>query len=422
MASNQQFSSEVDGRRDQRFSRICDVIGPFGTIIRSVCGALLATTFVMAPFVTAPQSAQARPFEDGDLFVGPAIKERAEDRFFFGGARFQVAPVRALIQSEVKKQVDKVAGDDEQGAAIRDVIENLDTEQVRALADSGQLEEFKAMLKAEMQANGQELSPAQQGLIDGLDENKLRVMADLVDMYNSPPETLTFSLEPYAGLNFTYFTLTGKVALAGFTNPETKATTVQLGNVGLDLHTGARHGHERMAFGWTVGVAGYAPTGTEDANRVALSNVLASPAYLREYWSAAPYLVLGFGLPFGEATIHGKYVYMQADPSRTPVGQASFEKVMGYLHAGGALRANFGFMGASLELDALIDVGQAAPISNVLLMSAGVRGYLKMVQLGAGIQVPVVSPDAKDQSVNMGGVAVGSVASYNVLVTAQVKL
>ena len=180
-----------------------------------------------------------------------------------------------------------------------------------------------------------------------------------------------------------------------------------------------------MAFGWTLGVTGYAPTGTEDANRVALSNVLATPAYLREYWSGSPYVVLGYGLPFGEVTLHGKYVYMHADPTRTPKGQASFQKQMGYLHAGGALRANFAVVGASLELDALIDLPGdtlAAPISNVLLLSAGVRGYLKMFQLGAGIQVPIVSPDAKEQSVNMGGVSVGSVASYNVLVTAQVNL
>ena len=382
---------------------------------------VVAAAFAVVAWL-APDVAAARPFKDGDLFVGPSIKEHNNDRFFFGGARFQVAPVKALIQSEVKKQVDQIAADDEQGAAVKDVIQNLDTEQVRALADSGQLEEFKKMLKAEMEANGQQLSPAQQQLIDGLDENKLRLMADLVDMYNAPPETLTFSLEPYAGLNFKYGTLSARVAIAGFTNPETKATALQLGNAGVDLHTGARHGNDRMAFGWTLGVTGYAPTGTEDSNRVALSNVLAAPAYLREYWSASPYLVLGFGLPFGEATLHGKYVYMHADPGRTPKAQATFEKVMGYVHAGGALRANLGVIGGSLELDALVNVGQPAPINNVLLFTAGLRGYLKFMQIGAGLQVPLVAPDSSEQSVNMGGVAVGSISGYNFLLSAQFKL
>ncbi|GEM_PF-1556957 len=367
-------------------------------------------------------TATARPFQNGELFVGPSLKEDANDRFFFGGARFQVAPVRALIQSEVKKRVDQVAGDDAQAAQVKEVVANLDTDQVRALADSGQLDDFKAMLKDEMTKNGAQLSPEQQALIDGMDEEKLRMMADLVDMYNAPPETLTFSLEPYAGLNFSYLTVSAKVALAGFTNPDTKATAVEMGNAGLDLHTGAQHGTRQMAFGWTLGVTGYAPTGSEDSNRVALSNVLATPAYLREYWSASPYLVLGFGLPFGEFTVHGKYVYMHADPGRTPKQDPNFQKVMGYAHAGAALRANLGFIGASLEFDTLIDVGQPSPVSKLMLLSAGLRGYVKMVQLGLGFQVPIVAPDSKDQSVNMGGVGVGSIAAYNVLLSAQVVL
>ncbi len=384
-------------------------------IVASSATALLVTALLTLP-------AFARPFGNGDLFVGPSIKADSRDRFFFGGARFQVAPVKALIQSVVKKKVDEMAAQNpEQGAAIKEIAENVDTKQLRALADSGQLEDFKKTLAAELSKNGQAIPPEQQKVIDALDSEKIKSMADLIEMYQEPPETLTFSLEPYAGLNFKYLTISARVAIAGFTNPDTKATSMELGNLGLDLHTGNTHGNKALQFGWTVGVQGYGPTGTEDANRVALSNVLAAPAYLHEYASGAPYIVLGVGVPFLDFSVHAKYVMMFAAVDFNK-NDPTFNQRLTYLHAGAALRANLGFMGASLEFDGLLDVGKVAPISNVFLLSAGLHGYVKFIQLGLGIQVPIVAPDADDSTVQMGGVAVGSMAGYNVLLNAQVNL
>lgn len=382
-----------------------------GVITATVCAVSLLSADV-----------QARPFENGDLFVGPSMKADSRDRFFFGGARFQIAPVKALIQSEVKKRVNKIAGDNpQQGAAIKEVVEKVDAEKMREFADSGKLEEFKAELAKQMQANGAKVSPDQQKMLDSLDAEKIKTMADLIEMYQSPPETLTFSLEPFVGLNFKYLTASARVAIAGFTNPDTKATAMLLGNVGVDLHTGAQHGTPGLSFGWTVGVEGYGPTGSEDANRVALSNVLATPAYLHEYASAAPYLVLGVGLPFLDVSLHGKYVMMWAAVDFQK-NDPTFQEQMAYVQAGAAVRANLGFMGVSLEFDGLIDIGQPAPVSNVFLLTAGLHGYVKFIQLGLGFQVPIVAPDAKDSTVQMGGVAVGSMAGYNVLLNAQVTL
>jgi hypothetical protein len=365
-------------------------------------------------------TALAGPFKNGDLFVNPAVKHRGKDRGFFAGASFQVAPVKALIQSEVKKRVDAMAGDSAEAEMIKEFVAAADTDQMRDAAASGKLNDFKDMLKEEMKAQGG-LTPEQEKAIDAIDENKLRLMADLIEMYNSPPELLTFGLEPYVGYNWKALQISGHVPIAGFYDQETKATAMQLGNLGLDLRFGGSYGEPGLAFGWSLGVAGYGPTGTEDANAIALSNVQATPRYLHEYVSAAPYLVLGMDFAALEVSVHGSYVYMQAVRD-IPDGDPEFAKTLGYVNAGAAARLNFKVVGVTLELDSIIDIGQNWRLGNLFLATAGVRWYLGPVQLGGAVQVPLVKPDSKETTVSLGGVGAGSMATYNVLLNAQVAL
>ncbi len=385
----------------------------------AVAGLAVASLALGA--VLIPSSAGAAPFKRGDLFAGDSIKQSDKDRGFFGGVGFQIAPVKAVIQSQVKAKVDGISGDSAEAAMVKEIVGDLDTDQLRALANSGQLDQFKDMLKEELKANGS-LDPESEALIDGLSENQLRLMADLVDMYNAPPETLTFGLEPYVGYNWAWVSVSATLPLAGFKNDlssELGTSVLQLGNASLDLRLGHSYGEPGAAFGWTFGVRGYGPSAGADANAVALSNPLATPKYLHEYASAQPYFAVGMDFAVVEVTLRASYTYMQAVRDMDAI--ALDDRKLGYLTTGAAARLNFGFASLSAELDGVIEAGMRSPLGNAFLATLGTRTFLGPVHLGAALQVPWSLGASDDASVKMGGVSVGSIASYNILVDAKVS-
>ena len=354
---------------------------------------------------------QARPFQNGDLFVSRSIKQDTGDRRFSFGANMQIAPVKALIKREVEKQVDKIAADNPEVKQVTEVLKDIDTEQLRALADSGQLDQFKAAIKAEMAAQGQTMTPEQEAAIDAVDANKLKLLADVVEIMNEPSDMLTFSLEPYATLNLSWMQLTAHVAIAGF-NTDAGGTAMQLGNVGLDLRFGDSYGDPGMAFGWSAGVTGYGPTATEDAGMIALSNIMAAPRYYSEYATAAPYAIVGMDFAFLQVTLSGEYVHM------VPVKDDSLEE-QAWVHAGLGMLAYLKFMGLSVELDALFNVKNAAAMDQTLLLTGGLRFYLGFIHLGAAVQTPLMAPDAPGKGFDVGGVGTGQLADFNFLLNAQ---
>lgn len=362
--------------------------------------------------VLLPAELSARPFQNGDLFVSRSMKQDTGDRRFSFGANLQIAPVKALIKREVEKQVDKIAADNPEVKEVTEVLKDIDTEQLRALADSGELDSFKAMLKAEMEKQqGKPPSADQLKAIDAVDANKLKLLADVVEIMNEPSDMLTFSLEPYATLNLSFMQMTAHVAIAGF-NTDAGGTAMQLGNIGLDLRFGDSYGDPGMAFGWSVGATGYGPTATKDANMIALSNIMAAPRYYSEYATGAPYAMVGMDFAFLQVTLGGEYVHM------VPVKDDSLQE-QAWAHGSLGLLAYLKFIGLSLELDALFGVKNAEAMDKTLLLTGGVRFYLGFVHLGAAVQTPLVSPTAPDKGFDVGGVGTGQLADFNFLLNAQ---
>ena len=370
---------------------------------------VLVTTLVVS--VMAPAALSARPFQNGDLFVSRSMKQDTGDRRLSFGANMQIAPVKALIKREVEKQVDKIAADNPEVKEVTEVLKDIDTEQLRALADSGELDNFKAMLKEEMKAQGKTMTPEQEQAIDAVDANKLKLLAEVVEIMNEPAEMLTFSLEPYATLNLSFMQMTAHVAIAGF-NTDAGGTALQLGNVGLDLRFGDSYGDPGMAFGWSVGATGYGPTATKDAGMIALSNIMAAPRYFSEYATGAPYAMVGMDFAFLQVTLGGEYVHM------VPVKDGSLQE-QAWVHGSLGLLTYLKFIGISVEVDALFNVKNAEAMNQTVLLTGGLRFYLGFVHLGAAVQTPLVSPTAPDKGFDVGGVGTGQLADFNFLLNAQ---
>jgi hypothetical protein len=352
--------------------------------------------------------AQADPFNNGDLFVGRTIKHSSSDRLFTAGARFQIAPVEAIVQSAVQTAIDDQVKKNPEAAVVIGLLEQVDTAELKKVIND--VDKFKALLKEQAAANGQTLTPEQATAIDQVDTTKLATIEkalDIIDIYKQPKKTLTFSLEPFVTLNLAPVAVTATVPLAGFQADGLDAS-FEMGNVGLDLQAGDSYGLSGAAFGWTVGLSSWLPTATLDAGTISLSNVLASPRYLHDYMTFSPYAVIGGDLAIFDVTLRAEYVQMlyQGDRDKPDIS---------YLNYGGGLLADFGFVGLSLELDGLMNISNAAAMDNVFLATAGLRSYLGPVQVGAGVQLPLV------QDANTSGASLGKPADFNVLVNAQVK-
>jgi len=364
--------------------------------------------------------ADARPFENGELFVGRTIKHSAKDRTFTAGAHFQVAPVKAIVQSVVKKQVDAYTAQNPEAKVLVEYIQYVDTEQVRALANSGQVEEFKKMLRAELKSQGKTLSPEQDAAINAVDAKKLTMLADIVDIYSEAQDkpTTTFSIEPYVAVNLKPVELKAQLGIAGFRTED--KTSIELGNLGFDLRTGDSYGPSGAAFGWTLGGSLWLPTGTDDADTIALSNPLAGPRYLHDFLSFTGYAVLGVELAMFDLTLRGEYVNMEPRTDKNKDKSTLNDiKPMRYMDLGFGLLADLGPVGITFEMDGLFNFKNAKALGGSWLTTLGVRGYLGPVQLGAAVQVPLV--DGDESYASFGGVNLGTPADFNLLLNAQFK-
>ena len=367
----------------------------------------------------APGLASADPFANADLFVGQSLKPASSDRRFFTGAHFQVAPVKAVIQSVVKKKVDAFTASNPDAKAVVDYVQYVDPKQVKALADSGKVEEFKAQLKTELAAQGK-LTPETEQALNQIDSNKLKALATIVEYYNAPEPTTTFALEPYAGFVAGPVRVTAQIPIAGFHTAS--KTTMVLGNPGLDLTIGDAIGKSGGAFGWAIGGSAWAPLGSEDSTTITLSNVLATPRYVHDYLSYTGYGIVGGEIGLIDVLLKGEYVEMRPHSDKnTDTNPLNDLRLMRYLHTGAAAVADLGAFGASIEVDSLWAIKNTKAYNNTWLITGGVRLNLRKVRVGAAVQVPIAKPGDGD-AVPVGGLNLGSPASFNVLLNAQLTL
>lgn len=379
--------------------------------LRLVLPSLAALLLFAAP-------ASAGPFANDDLFVGPSMKISSKDRRFTAGANFQVAPVKAIQKKVVTDQVNSFKADNPEMAPIVDNLKYVDTKQLKALADSGKVEEAKKLIIDQAAKNGHPLTPTQQKGLDVINPTSLKLVANVIEIYNEPPQSaLTFSLDPFAELNLAPVSIRAQVAIAGFHTDS--GNQFALGNLGVLLKTGDSYGTNGAAFGWTLGVDLWAPTGTADADMIAPSNILAAPRYLHSYFTYAPFAMLGVDLPVVDFMLHGRYVDMR--PMRDKEADLFHGELqkMAYADIGAAAVIDLGLVGITLEIDGLQEIDNAPQMDNVWLGTGGLRGFLGPVQVGAAVQVPLVKPDQAEHS--MAGVGTGELASFNFLLNGQVK-
>lgn len=364
-------------------------------------------------------AAAADPFANADLFVGKTLKPSSSDRRFFTGAHFQVAPVKAVVQSVVKKKVDQYTAQNPEAKAVVDYVQYVDPKQVKQLADSGQVEQFKAQLKAELKAQGKLTPEAEQG-IDQVDSQKLKALATIVEYYNAPEPTTTFALEPYAGFVAGPLQVTGQIPIAGFYSAN--KMNMVLGNPGADLRLGGSLGESGKAFGAVVGGSAWAPLGSEDSTTITLSNVLAAPRYMHDYMSWTGYGVIGAELGVVDIILRGEFVEMRpASDKNKDSNPLNDLRLLRYLHTGAGAVADLGALSASVEVDSTWNIKNMQSYNNSWLLTAGVRLNLRKVRVGAAIQAPLAKPGDGD-AVPVGGVNLGSPASFNVLLNAQLTL
>ncbi len=359
------------------------------------------------------------PFKDADLFSGKSMVQRSGDRRFFAGASFQVAPVKAVIQSVVKSQVDAYTKQNPDAAKVVDYVQYVDPAQVKAMADSGQIDQFKAQLKAELKAQGQ-LTPAQEAQVDQIDAKKLKMLAEVVAIYNETEPTTTFALEPFAGVIVGPAQITAMVPLAGFYT--SKNERVVLGNPGIDVRLGHAFGATNRSIGFSVGGSAWAPLGSEDSDTIALSNVRASPRFLHDYFSWTGYGMVAAELAIFDVTLRGEFVEMHPfsdkDKDATPLNDL---KTMRYFDTGAAILADLGLLGLSLEFDGLFNVSNAKSYNNTFFLTAGARFYLRKAMIGLAVQAPLAKAGDGERT-PVGGINLGSPASFNAMLNAQLTL
>jgi hypothetical protein len=385
----------------------------------------LSLTLVVLLLGALPQRGVADPFVDGELFAGRSMVQSARDRGFFAGAKVQAAPVRAVVQSVVRSQVDKYAAQYPETKQVIGALDYVDTDQIRQLADSGQVEQFKQLVQAQMAARGVTMTPEQQQALNQVDStklNQLAMVADALKTYNQPEPTTTFALEPYAGFTAGPLQLTAQVPLAGFYN--SRSTTLVVGNPGIDLRLGKAFGHSQASLGFVVGGSVWAPLGSVDSDTIALSNVLAAPRYLHDYLSVTGYGLVAAELGIFDLTLRGEYVEMRPYSDKNKdLNLFNDVRMMRYVHAGAGVLADVGVAGLSVELDSLFNLANAQDLHHTVLLTAGARLYLRKVLVGVAVQTPLSAAEDSDGAGTMlGGVRLGAPADVNVLVNAQFSL
>jgi hypothetical protein len=375
--------------------------------LAAVTGALLGA---------GTTTAVAAPFANDDLLTGHTIKPSSKDRHFAAGAKFQIAPVKAIEKKLATKAIDSAVAKNPQIKPVVEYLKYVDTAQLKALAASGKIDQIKAMAKEQMQAQGK-WTPAAEQAFNQLTPSNVQTMAEVLDAYNSPQQALAFSVDPYAELNVSIVQLRAQIAVAGWNSDS--GNHFALGNAGLGVALGDAYGVNSAAFGWTVGVDVWAPTGTADSDTIALSNILAAPRYLHSYFTYAPYGVVGVDLPVVDVMLRGQYIDMT--PMRDKAADLYRDALQhqAYLDLGLAAVADLGMMGISLEIDHLSEIEHAPLMKNVWLGTLGARAFLGPLQLAGGVQVPLTKPTPGGHAVD--GVGFGELASVNFLLNAQVK-
>ena len=379
-----------------------------------ILAQLIVATLVLG---TALPAWARRPFEDTDLFTGHSLRQSSKDRKVAVGVNVHTAPVPYVARKALDKAVALASGSGAYPDAktILGVLEKSDVAAVQKLAHAGNVAGVQNQLRSDLAKAGIKPTAEQTAAINAINSStisQVETIALVASGTGSDNEALVIGIEPWAEYNFGTYDLTASLPMAAFKTSD--STDFEMGNLTLDFRAGSRHSligadglYLPLAVGWTGGVSAYLPTGTRQANRVALSNVLVLPKYLHEYMSIQPYAIVGAEAAIFAAMLRLEYTHMQA------VRDNPLYSSVGYLNWAASLVARAWVVDLVGELDGLVELYNA-PAMNDIYATLGGRLSIGPVRLGLGVRMPVTTHQAaaNDQSF---GVSFANVAKLNVM-------
>lgn len=368
---------------------------------RSGSGAARFAALVALSILCGPRPAAADPFSNDDLFVGRSVKQTVATRRAEFGIRFEIAPVRAYAKGAVQEYR-------AQHPEYGEVFTYLDAIDAARLKDAG-ADQIRTTL---LDIDG--LTATDRQVIDATfaqaPADELAAAVQVVNIYagimSDNEEAISFSLAPYAIVNFDVLQLWAELPMAGFVMGGDTDFTV--GNLGLDVRFGHTFG-ESVTFGLSYGVALHFPTAGERALALGLQNVLGRHRFSYRLLTLAPYVALGLDVGIVKIQAHLEfldYFGVRGDPAHTV--RVAFRWGTSVILSIGDVFA------VTLEVDGAHSLKDAGSFAAIYL-TPGLRGDIFGFKIGAAVQVPldVVSGDGLDSA----GAIAGSTADINAMLT-----
>lgn len=341
-----------------------------------------------------PEEPEDTAFELARLFSGPFIKASSDVEDVIFGIHFQIAPVRAVA----KQVLDDFKTQHPEIAPLMELAQDVDPDALASATD----EQRKALFLA---VPG--LSAEERAAIEGFDFAGQRDALDgLVGIITDPEEAITFSLEPWVGINLDLVSISAVIPLAGFTLHG--ETTFEVGNVTVDARFG-HHWGDDIAGGLGYGVELALPSGTERADALALTNQLDAHRFLHSYLGVTPYVIGGLDLQFVLIQTSHRLTILSGVRDEPEPGTSVY-----YAYGASLIGTPGDIITVSAEFDGLVPVFDAEAFG-AHTFTGGVRFHFAGIRPGVAVQVPLATPSRGSLGRN-SALSYGAVADVNVLV------
>jgi hypothetical protein len=350
-------------------------------------------------------NSKLKPFQGSQLMVGRNVKMPKKSRKFEIGLNLNVAPLNVVANRArdeiVTQTVDQMCASTPDPVACKAQVEPMVTEVMTTLESVSpeQWDTIRAAAGGDAAALDKALEDA--GITDagaraqvagyvteyageaGTAEQRMQAVDAVRAVSTSSAISLMF--EPYFAMNFKYLELAFYFPFA-VQIEDGAGTKIEMANVSLDAKSG---------WDWTfgkvvsLGIAGgiqlYFPTGTAGIERSTNSDIFASPKFMRQYMTWAPYLVLGMDLAqFVQLQGHLEFVSMHG------VRGAPALSTIQYLKYGGGLIILPKFLFSILvEFNGCYGLNNAANFDAVFL-TGGFQFKIAFFKLSLAVQLPLV--------------------------------
>lgn len=381
---------------------------------KALMTALLLSTVLISADVFAG------PFEGTELLVGRGVKASGDAKLLSFGLNVQFAPLNVLLSSQRDTLIDLGVGEacanapdpaaceaaaKEHSDAAMDALGKVsddDWARVEAAASNS------SALQAELVAAG---LPAEEvgSVVTYVEQVPADKRADAVAVSRTlaQQEATMVMVEPSVEVNFSLLSVRAQVPLAmmQFEN----STDWHLGNITTDIQFGHTWGGDVASAGVSYGLALYLPTGSEDADALALSDLFQAPKYSHSYFTWAPFVTVGMDSAVASFHVGGELVSQHAvrgDPETTSIQYMKYGLGATILH-------QYSPVSIILELNGLVPINNADAY-DALFGVAGLQLKLFWLRAAAAVQLPILQPET-EAAHDVAGVDVGELAAYSLI-------